>query len=188
MRVRVKRRLNGRSVEEIEHSSSDRAKNSCDPIRLRVQSDLTLGCSIRWSNKRRSITELNTDSHSQRFIVTVQRRQTDGTLGFGGVLPPSETASSAKLRKPHHPDPSDAGSVPAFSLRAAFAACFAARRAEFISVSGQCPDRSAHNSDMRHSKRISGGAAATVPPHAPMNSSNGRLAPSARVATSTTMY
>jgi hypothetical protein len=43
-------------------------------------------------------------------------------------------------------------------------------RAEFISVNGQCPVRSALRSDMRQSKRISGHAAATVPPHAPMNS------------------
>jgi len=43
-------------------------------------------------------------------------------------------------------------------------------RAEFISVNGLCPVRSAPRSDMRQSKRISGDAAATVPPHAPMNS------------------
>jgi hypothetical protein len=43
-------------------------------------------------------------------------------------------------------------------------------RAEFISVNGLCPVRSAPRSDMRQSKRISGHAAATVPPHAPMNS------------------
>jgi hypothetical protein len=42
--------------------------------------------------------------------------------------------------------------------------------AEFISVNGQCSVRSALGSDMRQSKRISGHAAATVPPHAPMNS------------------
>jgi hypothetical protein len=46
-----------------------------------------------------------------------------------------------------------------------------ALRAEFISVSGHRIDRSAPGSDMRHSKRISGHAAATVPPHAPMNRS-----------------
>jgi hypothetical protein len=43
-------------------------------------------------------------------------------------------------------------------------------RPEFISVNGQCPVRSALRSDMRQSKRISGHAAATLPPHAPMNS------------------
>jgi hypothetical protein len=48
-------------------------------------------------------------------------------------------------------------------------------RAEFISVSGQRTDRSALGSDMRHSKRISGHAAATVPPHAPMNRSARRI-------------
>jgi len=49
-------------------------------------------------------------------------------------------------------------------------------RAEFISVNGQCSVRSALGSDMRQSKRISGHAAATVPPHAPMNSPVRRLA------------
>jgi hypothetical protein len=180
--------LKGRSVEEIEHSSSDHAEKSCDPIRLRVKSDLTFGCSISWSNKRRSITELNTDSHSQRFIVKVHRRQTDGTLRFCGVAPALESDPSVVPFEQHLADLPNAGSAPAFSLRAAFAASGPARRAEFISVSGQCSDRSAHNSDMRHSKRTSGGVAATVPPHAPMNSSNGRFTPSARVATSTTLH
>jgi len=48
-------------------------------------------------------------------------------------------------------------------------------RAEFISVNGLCSVRSALASDMRQSKRISGDAAATVPPHAPMNSPVRRL-------------
>jgi len=54
-----------------------------------------------------------------------------------------------------------AGAAPA-TLRAC--------RAEFISVNGQCSVRSALGSDLRQSKRISGHVAATVPPHAPMNS------------------
>jgi hypothetical protein len=45
-----------------------------------------------------------------------------------------------------------------------------ARRAEFISVSGQCAARSALNSDQRKSKRSSGGVAATEHLRAPMNS------------------
>jgi hypothetical protein len=176
-------------VEEIEHSSNDRAENSCDPIRLRVQSDLTFGCSIRWTNKRRSITELNTDSHSRQLIVSENRRKKDGTLRFCGVVPSLEAKPSDAICKlPLRLLIPDAGFAPAFSLRAAKAASIAARGAEFISVSGQCPDRSAHNSDMRHSKRISGGAAATVPPHAPMNSSNAQLSLRGRVATSTTLY
>jgi hypothetical protein len=50
--------------------------------------------------------------------------------------------------------------------------CFRARRAEFISVSGQCAAGSALSSDMRI-KRISGGAAATEHLRAPMNSPTG---------------
>jgi hypothetical protein len=66
--------------------------------------------------------------------------------------------------------------LPAFSLRALLAdRC--ARRAEFISVSGKRPERSAHNSDMRLSKRTSGGVAATELLHAPMNSPRGRGLP-----------
>jgi hypothetical protein len=45
----------------------------------------------------------------------------------------------------------------------------AARRTEFISVSGLCPERSALHSDLRL-KRFSGSAAAPELPHAPMNS------------------
>jgi hypothetical protein len=60
--------------------------------------------------------------------------------------------------------------MPAFLLRVPQARRrAAAHRAEFISVSGQCPDRSAPRSELRL-KRISGAAAATVPPRAPMNS------------------
>jgi len=59
-----------------------------------------------------------------------------------------------------------ASPVLAAAPRAKLRACCA----EFISVNGQCSVRFALGSDMRHSKRISGHAAATVPPHAPMNS------------------
>jgi len=59
----------------------------------------------------------------------------------------------------------NAGHDPAFFLRARHRA----RRAGFISVSGQCAARSALNSDMRI-KRISGGVAATEHLRAPMNS------------------
>lgn len=48
-------------------------------------------------------------------------------------------------------------------------ALIAARRTEFISVSGFCPERSALFSDLRL-KRFSGSAAAPELPHAPMNS------------------
>jgi len=61
--------------------------------------------------------------------------------------------------------------LPAYRVRApGFALGVLARSPEFISVNGQCSVRSALGSDMRQSKRISGHAAATVPPHAPMNS------------------
>jgi len=66
----------------------------------------------------------------------------------------------------------NAGPVPAFLLRARSAMRPRVRRAEFISVSGQCAARSALSSDMRI-KRISGGAAATEHLRAPMNSPTG---------------
>jgi hypothetical protein len=62
-----------------------------------------------------------------------------------------------------------AGFAPAFSLRVAGVDARRARRAEFISVSGQRTDRSALRSDLRL-KRTSGLVAATEHPHAPMNS------------------
>jgi hypothetical protein len=68
---------------------------------------------------------------------------------------------------------SNAGIVPAFFLRAPI--FLRARRAGFISVSGQCAARSALNSDMRI-KRTSGGVAATEHLRAPMNSPTGGFA------------
>ena len=65
----------------------------------------------------------------------------------------------------------NAGPAPAFLLRAP-ARLPSARRAEFISVSGQCAARSALSSDLRI-KRISGGVAATEHLRAPMNSPAG---------------
>jgi hypothetical protein len=154
-----------RSVREIEHSSMNRAENSCDLIRLRVKSNLKFGCSNRWSNKRRSITELNSDSHSKNFIVSIEGRHGNETSSSWVVAPSLQQASLPAQRFPSSPN---AGSVPAFVLRAA--AALGARGAGFISVSGFGPDRSALHSDMRLSKRTSGSAAATEPLHAPMNS------------------
>lgn len=161
------------------------------------------GCSIRWTNKRRSITELNSDSHSQRFIVKASRRNKDGTLGSCGGAPSPKRVlfrrscrlyfSQANLRsKDLFPDfIADAGHAPAFCLPAAMnerrPLVHAHSRAcgtEFISVSGQCSDRSAHNSDLRL-KRTSGGVAATKPPRAPMNSSCGQPRLPGRVVFST---
>lgn len=152
-------------VREIEHSSSNREEISCDPMRLRVQSDLKFGCSCRWSNKQRSITELNSDSHSKKFFVSHQGRHANETPRSWVVAPASNQAS---LQQQRIPSSSNAGICPAFVLRAVAASC--ARGAGFISVSGFGPDRSALYSDMRLSKRTSGSAAATVPLHAPMNS------------------
>jgi hypothetical protein len=156
--------LKRRSVRKIEHSSMNRVEISCDPIRLRVKSDLKFGCSIRWSNKRRSITELNSDSHSKNLIVSTKGRHANETKQSCVVVPPTKQAS----RKPRSPSSPNAGAMPAFVL------CTPASRgvpgAGFISVSGYRPDRSALHSDMRPSKRTSGSAAATEPLHAPMNS------------------
>jgi hypothetical protein len=162
---RLKRRLNQRSVRKIEHSSMNRAEISCDLIGLRVKNDLTFGCSIRWSNKRRSITELNSDSHSRNFIVSTKGRHANETPRSWVVAPSSKQAS---LQQQRSPSSSNAGPVPAFVLRALPRG--GALGAGFISVSGYRPDRSALHSDMRLSKRISGSVAATEPLHAPMNS------------------
>ena len=95
MRARLKRQ----SVRQIEHSSIDHAFFSCDQIRLRVQSDLKFGCSISLINKRRSITELNSDSRPQHFIVKTCRRLASRTLRFCGVVPSPKSASSASKSK-----------------------------------------------------------------------------------------
>jgi len=159
-------------VREIEHSSFDHAFFSCDQIRLRVKSDLKFGCSISLINKRRSITELNSDSRPQHFIVKSNRRQASRTIRFCGVVPPSvsglETLPAAAASKSfRHPSSKlNAGFAPAFAFAHRPARL---RGTEFISVSGLCPERSALHSDLRL-KRTSGSAAAPELPHAPMNS------------------
>jgi hypothetical protein len=192
-------RSNDRSVREIEHSSIDHAFFSCDRIRLRVQSDLKFGCSISLINKRRSITELNSDSRPQHCIVKTNRRLASRTLRFCGVVPSPESSSSLKSKTVKRAQRGswisrNAGVLPAFAfapdssparsrhnnllLRATvlhvardarLSVESAARRTEFISVSGLCPERSALHSDLRL-KRISGSVAAPELPHAPMNS------------------
>ena len=84
-----------RSVLQIEHSSIDHAIFSCDQIRLRVQSDVKFGCSIRWSNKRRSITELNSDSRPQLFLVKHTRRLASRTILFCGLAPAGNSVHAA---------------------------------------------------------------------------------------------
>jgi hypothetical protein len=160
------------SMRQIRRSNAKTEKNSCDPPRLRVKMRRAFDCSIKRSNA-----ELNSDSHSRRSVVSRQGHLE--TLRSCGVSPSRKTAHLLSLRPgfdqfPHSP-PSDAGFAPAFLLRAPGRGPALANRAEFISVNGQCPVRSALRSDMRHSKRISGHAAATEPPHAPMNSPVRRL-------------
>jgi hypothetical protein len=155
------------------------AKNSCDEIILRVKRDPLFNCSIGLLfvvlNRPRLITELTTQPHSSR-AHTHQSAKTSRSCGRF-----SSKASSTKTL-----DHSDAGHVPAFFLRARLPRLYRARRAEFISVSGQCAARSAHFSDLRNHKRISGGVAATEHLHAPMNSPAGSaLSAAQRVSFST---
>ena len=154
------------------------AKNSCDEIILRVKRDPLFNCSIGLLfavlNRRRLTTELTTQPHSSR-AHTHKSAKTSRSCGRF-----SSKASSTKTL-----DHSDAGHVPAFFLRARLPRLYRARRAEFISVSGQCAARSALSSDMRI-KRISGGVAATEHLHAPMNSPAGSaLSAAQRVSFST---
>lgn len=151
------------------------AKNSCDEIILRVKRDPLFNCSISLLfaafNRRRLITELITQPHSSRAPTQTGAKTSRSCGSF----------FSTKT-----PDHSDAGYVPAFSLRARLPRLYRARRAEFISVSGQCAARSAHFSDLRNHKRISGGVAATEHLHAPMNSPAGSaLSAAQRVSFST---
>jgi hypothetical protein len=168
--------LKRKSVREIEHTSSLQAKNSCGLICLRVKSDLKFGCSMRWSNKRRSITELNSDSHSQKPTVKNKGRQHSRTLRSCGCAPSENIqrfSATSTVRSTQYATPSflqNAGRAPAFAFARVSPQCQRlARRAEFISVSGSRAARSALHSDLRL-KRTSGVAAATPQLHAPMNS------------------
>ena len=155
------------------------------------------GCSISWTNKRRSITELNSDSHRQKPIVNQDRRNRFRTLESCGVVPSQK--SQRFVQQFRSTLPSNAGLAPAFScLLPELARCETMHRVlrphvagervtEFISVSGQGTDRSALFSDMRPSKRISGVAAATEHPHAPMNSPSCSQSRANRVSFSTTL-
>jgi hypothetical protein len=195
-RLRSKRE----SVREIEHSSIDHAFFSCDQIRLRVKSDLKFGCSISLINKRRSITELNSDSRPQHFIVKLKRRLASRTLRFCGVVPAlkSETdrAKSNTVNGALRDSPvsSDAGFVPAFAfLRDVSAALSSTLEqippASAVAVRANARDLTSLGArgtafisvsglcperSALHSdlrlKRFSGSAAAPELPHAPMNS------------------
>ncbi len=160
--------LNAKDVGQIAHNSMSRAKKSCDEILLRVKSDPLFSCSMRLFNRHRSTTELTTDPHSRQVNAEDQAPTHNETLPSCGLAPSEETGLT-KQSKQLSPDQTDAGTLPAFFLRAPVLFAFRARRAEFISVSGQCAARSALNSDLRI-KRSSGGAAATEHLRAPMNS------------------
>ncbi len=151
------------------------AKNSCDEIILRVQRDSLLNCSIslreranRRSSKQ-STTELTTEPHSRK--AHWQTSAEDNALEHSGT--PESCGFSSSTKTPDHPN---AGFAPTFFSRAPICRLSRARRAEFISVSGQCAARSAHFSDLRKHKRISGGVAATEHLRAPMNSPTGHVA------------
>jgi hypothetical protein len=166
--------MNEKEVGQITHNSFINAENSCDRFRLRVKSEPFIGSSIDvhacLSSEFRSNAELTTDSHSRPVHAEDQAPKHNRTPMSWGTVPAAKPALSAKSSSPVLPL-SNAGNVPAFFMRAHLVQpC--ARRAEFISVSGQCAARSALNSDMRI-KRISGGAAATEHLRAPMNSPPG---------------
>ena len=169
------RHANKKEVGQITHNSFINAENSCDRFRLRVKSKPFIGSSIevlaRQSSRIRSNTELTTDSHSRPVNAEDHAPKQNKTPMSWGLVPAAKsTLSCAKLSKLPAPL-QNAGHVPAFFLRAHFMHP-GARRAEFISVSGQCAARSALSSDMRI-KRISGGVAATEHLRAPMNSPTG---------------
>jgi hypothetical protein len=158
------------------------AENSCDEIILRVKRDPLFNYSIGLLfavDRQRSITELTTEPHSRTAHRQISapdgrpmRAKTSRSCGFSSATKPFD-----------HPN---AGFFPAFLLRARSCGIHRARRAEFISVSGQCAARSAHFSDLRNHKRISGGVAATEHLHAPMNSPAGpALTAAQRVSFST---
>jgi hypothetical protein len=161
--------LNEKEVGQIAHNSISFAENSCDEFLLRVKSDPLFSCSIKVFNRHRSTTELTTDPHSRQVNAEDQAPTQIETLPSCG-LAPSEKAGLKTTQ--HFTQQTGAGMLPAFFLRAPRVFASSARRAEFISVSGQCAARSALSSDMRI-KRISGGVAATEHLRAPMNSPTG---------------
>jgi hypothetical protein len=163
--------LNAKEVGQITHSSTSIAEKSCDRKQLRVKSGSLFGCSIRLLKRRRSTTELTTDPHSRQVSAESNAPTHIETLPSCGVVSPAESRRRPEQSKSFSTEHPDAGSLPAFFLRAP-PELLRARRAEFISVSGQCAARSAFNSDMRI-KRISGGSAATEHLRAPMNSPKG---------------
>jgi hypothetical protein len=165
--------LNAREVGQITHNSFSIAEKSCGQIFLRVKSEPLFSCSIRVFNRHRSTTELTTDPHSRQASAEDQAPTQIETLQSCGLAPSETTDLTIKHSKRFSTVQTSAGLRPAFFLRAPTVFAPRARRAEFISVSGQCAARSALSSDMRILKRISGGVAATEHLRAPMNSPTG---------------
>lgn len=146
-------------VEKMEHEHTASTKNSCESNAFRVtMRALQVACSI----ERRSNTTLTSDSCSRQVLATA-------------IDKTSQSCGATSLRKSATVSATQ-GSPSSFQMAAArragvvLRARSRARRAEFISVSGQCAARSALNSDQRKSKRSSGGVAATEHLRAPMNS------------------
>ena len=130
-------KLNAREVGQIAHNSMSRAENSCDVFSLRVKSESLFICSIRVFNRHRSTAELTTDPHSRQVNAEDQAPTLNETLPSCGLAPSEKTGLTAKQSKQLSPDQTDAGLLPAFFLRAPLDVASRARRAEFISGSGQ---------------------------------------------------
>lgn len=165
------------------------AKKSCDEIILRVQRDPLLNRSIVLLfddvfNRQRLITELTTEPPGKaKRQANAEANAATCAISVTTFHAPGSVFSDFSAA----PDQQNAGFAPAFFSRAPLATRSCARRAEFISVSGQCAARSAHYSDLRNHKRISGGVAATEHLRAPMNSPTGVVIKTAgqRVSSST---
>jgi hypothetical protein len=164
--------LNAKEVGQITHSSTSIAEKSCDRKQLRVKSGSLFGCSIRLLKRRRSITELTTDPHSRQVSAEDHAPTQIETLPSCGLVSSAKTHRPLARFEQQASDHPGAGTIPALSSRARGRLLPGARRAEFISVSGQCAARSALSSVMRI-KRITGGVAATEHLRAPMNSPMG---------------
>ena len=194
------------ALKKSNTSTVHAAENSCVVRVLRVQSAHREERSMCWSNKQPSTSELNADCHSSKFLVKRDRRLRFKATLSCGVAPSSKSASSptalSVLKRVHASTnaglaagvffasfPSSAVSFAASASTVASRSARASLRTagsltEFISVSGFRADRSALRSDLRL-KRISGPAAATGHPYAPMNSPRPATSWRSRVSFST---
>jgi hypothetical protein len=172
--MRERATMNTIRVGQNTHDAISIAEKSCDEKILRVKSEPLSSCSITRFIRHRSITELTTEPHSRQVNAEDNAPTHVETVKSCGLASSEETRLKTGSTKQLSPDQSGAGKLPAFFLRAHRAFAASARRAEFISVSGQCAARSALSSDMRILERISGGVAATEHLRAPMNSPMGR--------------